>query len=119
MASSFFTKMFLSESIDGRPIRVITTAVSGQLIHTAVAVSGSVAIDEITMFACNNGSVDCQLAIKFGGLNDADLIFVTVPFQAGLMRVLPGLCLNNSSEVRVYATYDNCINVSGYVNRIT
>ena len=115
---SVFTKEFLSGSTSGRNVKVAATATPGTLIHTAV--SGTSSKDEIYLYATNTSTSAVKLTIEFGGTTSPDdLIEVTIPGEAGLYLVVPGLILNNALSVRAFADTANVININGFVNRIT
>lgn len=119
---ALFTKLNLSGSTGGRPVLVAATATAGTLIH-ATGTSASV-IDEIWLYASNTDTTDRKLTIEYGGVTSPnDLIEITIPAEAGLILVIPGLILNGDGtaarNVRAFAATANVINISGYVNRIS
>jgi hypothetical protein len=106
----------LSGSTDGLPIKVAQTATAGTLIHT----SDASATDKVTLYAMNTDTTDRKLTIEFGGVTAPDhLIEMTIPAEAGLIVVVPGLPLTNSKVVRAFAATANVILISGEVIRIT
>lgn len=118
MASA--VKRKLSGSTDGLGIKVVATASSGTTIHTAVAGTTAGTYDEIWLYAYNSDSSDRLLTIQYGGTaTPDDDIKVTVPFQQGVMLVVPGLILQNAAVVRAYAAAANVIIIYGFVNAIT
>jgi hypothetical protein len=111
-----YSKNILSGSTNGRQIKVVATASSGTLIHTAHAT----ALDEIWLYAVNDTATDRLLTIQWGGTTatDDDIEF-TVKAQNGLYLIVPGLLLTGGTVVRAYcAAAANAIQISGYVNRI-
>jgi hypothetical protein len=112
-----FSKQKFSESTNGRQIKVVATASSGTLIHTA----HSTAFDEVWLYAVNDTSTDRLLTIQWGGTTATDDdIEYTVKAQNGLYLIIPGLILTGSTTIRAYcAAAANAIQISGYVNRIT
>jgi hypothetical protein len=112
-----FSKLALSGSTDGKQIPVVATATAGTLIHTAQ--SGTAGLDEIWIYATNPTATGVLLTVEYGGALTADQIRVTIPSQAGLTVVVPGLVLNNAQVVRAFAATGSAINISGYINRIT
>jgi len=111
-----FSKALLSGSTNGRQIKVVATASSGTLIHTAHAT----ALDEIWLYAVNDTATDRLLTIQWGGTTttDDDIEF-TVRAQNGLYLIVPGLLLTGGTVVRAFcAAAANAIQISGYVNRI-
>lgn len=110
-----YTKEFLSGSTNGRQVKVAATTTPGTLIHTAHAT----AKDEIWIWAVNSDTTPRKLTIEFGGTTAPDdLIELTIPAEAGLLMVVPGLILSNSLVVRAFCASANVVTVSGYVNRI-
>ena len=113
-----FSKVLLSGSTNGRPIKISQTATSGNTIHTAV--SGASDIDEIYLYACNTSTSAVLLTIEFGGvLSPDDHIQFSIPGESGLYTVIPGLPLQNSLVIKAFAATTNRLTISGYVNRIT
>jgi hypothetical protein len=118
-----FSKITLSSSTDGRPIKVAATAIgtSPTLIHTGSTTATT--YDEVWIYAQNNHSADVALRLGFGGTTDPDdIIEFTVKTKAGLYLIVPGLVLKGNSTaltVKASAGTTNVISLSGYVNRIT
>ena len=120
-----FGKHRLSQSKNGRQIKVAATVTPGTLIHTGIdgyhVVQGDTTKqDEIWIYASNQHTASIALTIEFGGATDPDdLITVTVPSKSGLMLIIPGLIVWGGVEIRAFAGTANKILLSGYVNRIT
>jgi len=112
-----FSKIPFSGSTNGKAILVSQTATAGNLIHTAQ--SGTSGLDEIWLYASNNGATTVKLTVEYGGVNAADHIELNIPGESGLVLVVPGLVLNNTQVVRAFAGTTNVISISGYVNRIS
>jgi len=114
-----FTKQKLSQSSNGRQIVVDTTARStARLIHTST--SGTTNWDEIWIYATNVSSSDAVLTICWGGTTaDTDEMHITIPSKQGRTLVVDGKLLQNSLQVRAYASVVSVINIDGFVNRIT
>jgi hypothetical protein len=114
-----FSKVQLSGSPgNGRGVKVAATATAGTLIHTASATAG--VIDEVWLYVVNTDTSSRKLTIELGGTTAPDdLIEVTVPAEAGLMVVVPGLPLSGGVVVRAFAAAANVLIIHGYVNRIT
>lgn len=116
-----FTKTLLSGSTQGRGIKVAATASSGTTIH-ATGTSSSI-IDEVWLYAYNGDTTDRLLTIQYGSTTSPDDdIKITIPAQAGLVLVAPGLTLTGTgaaaNTVRAFAAAANVITIHGYVNRI-
>lgn len=118
-----FSKIALSSSTDGRPIKVVATAIatSPTLIHTGSTTATT--FDEVWIYAQNNHTADVALRLGFGGTTDPDdIIEFTVKTKAGLYLIVPGLVLKGNATaltVRAAAGTANVISLAGYVNRIT
>lgn len=111
-----FSKVILTGSTNGRNVKVSATSSPGTTIHTA----HSTAQDEIWLWAVNSDTTDRKITIEFGGTTAPDdTIEVTIPAEAGLINILPGIILTNSLVLKVYAATANVILVNGFVNRIT
>lgn len=112
-------KRKLSASTDGRNIKVAATASAGTTIHTAQSGTTAGLFDEIWLYAYNSDTVARLLTIQWGNTTAVDDdIKVTVPSQAGLVLVVPGLILQNGSIVRAYAAAANVVTIAGFVNQV-
>lgn len=113
-------KRKFSESVDGMPIKIVATSSPGTLIHTAVAGQIEGTYDQILMWAFNSHVADVVLTVEYGSNAAPDSNIVeTIEFRAGLTPIIPGLLLQNSREVRAFASIPNVITVGGEVNRIS
>lgn len=112
-----YSKRVLSDSTDGRPIKVAATATPGTLIHTATATSGE--IDELWLWAVNTDTATRKLTVEWGGTTSPDdLIEVGIASESGLILVVPGLPVRNGLIIRAFAAAANVLTIVGYVNRI-
>ena len=115
-----FSKIELTGSTDGRPIKVAATATPGTTIHTAQATTGADNYDEIWLWAFNSDTTARKLTIEFGGTTSPDDTFEqTIGAETGLTLVCPGLVLQNSLVVKAFCATTNVVMLVGYVNRIT
>jgi hypothetical protein len=117
-----FTKINLSGSTGGMPVKVAATATAGTTIHTTQ--TSATVLDEIWLYANNTDTTDRKLTIEYGGTTSPDnLIEITIPAEAGLVLIIPGLLLAGTGSagrvVRAFAATANVINITGYVNRIS
>lgn len=111
-----FTKVKLTGSTNGRGIKVAATATAGTLLHTADAT----ALDEIWIYLQNNGTLEIQTTIEFGGVTvPDDNIILSVPVKSGLVLAVPGLLVTGSVVVRAFAGTANLVVAYGFVNRIS
>lgn len=110
-----YTKILLSNSVNGRGIKIGAVATPGTAIHTAHATE----IDEIWLWAMNSDTVDRKLTVELGGVTAPDnLIEIKVPAEDGVQLIVPGLILTGGVLTKVFAETANVITISGYVNRI-
>lgn len=111
------TKHILSGSTYGQPISVAATGTPGTTIHTTG--TSATIIDEIWLYATNNGNAEQNLTIEYGSGN----ISLALPSKSGLSIVLTGLVLTGSGSagtvVKAFASSANEVLITGYVNRIT
>lgn len=110
-------KIVPSGSTNGKPIKVVATATLGTTFHTAAA--GTAGVDEVTMFLSNTDTVDRAVTVEFGGVSSPDnLMKFTVPAGDSILAV-PGIPIQNSLAVTVFAAAANVVTMWGYVNRIS
>lgn len=120
MAATTAVRRHLSASTNGSPVKVTATATAGTTIHAAGATSDGTVVDEVHLWAVNTSTSDVKLTLELAGATSPDnLIEVTIPAEAGLVPILPGLILDNSKTVAAFAASANVINIVGYVNRIS
>jgi hypothetical protein len=117
-----YSKVLLSGSTGGKPIKVVATATAGTTIH-ATGTSATVH-DEVWLYATNTSAALVQLTIEFGGTSSPDdLIVVGIPSKSGLSLIIPGLILTGDGAaartIRAFAGSANDVNITGFVNRIT
>ena len=112
-----YSKELLSGSTEGKGILVVATSTAGTTIHTAVA--GTTDIDEIWLYAVNTHTDDIKLTLEWGEATEPNgNIEITVPTEAGLMLLVPGLLLQGGNVVKAFAGTANEIVIHGYVNKI-
>ena len=115
-----YNKLTLSGSTDGRPVLVAATSSAGTTIHTAS--SNASIYHEIWLYAQNTDTTNRKLTVEFGGTTSPnDLIELTVPAEAGLTLVIPGIPIRGNATplvVRAFAATANVVTISGYVNEI-
>ncbi len=112
-----YTKLTLSESANGKQIKVSATSTPGTSVHTAV--NNTSDYDEIWLWAINQHTVDVAITVEWGETSSPDDNFtVTLLPKAGLTLIVPGLLLNNGLSVRIFASVADVVKISGFVNRI-
>lgn len=116
-----FSRVLLSGSTDGDPIKVTGTDSGGAVtLHTAVA--GSSAWDEVYLWVTNTDSSARTLTIEWGGTTDPDHLIVkalSIPANSPPICVVPGITLNNGGVVKAFASAANVVLITGHVNRIS
>lgn len=117
-----FSKVLLSGSSQGKGIKVAATSSTGTTIH-ATGTSSSI-IDEVWLWCVNSSTTAVKLTVQYGGTTSPDNdIEVTVPGEAGLMLVVPGLPVTGTgaaaTTIYAFAGTTNVLVIYGYVNRIT
>ena len=116
-----FTKQILSNSTDGKAIKVAATATAGTTIHTGSTTTTT--LDEVWLYAVNTSTSSVKLTIEWGEATAPDgNIEVTVLPEAGLVTVIPGLLIKGNATalvVKAFAGTADVICIHGYVNQIT
>jgi hypothetical protein len=115
---SDYKKRKLSESSDGRGIRVAATVTPGTLIHTALSNIAANEWDEVWIRAINTSGSSVKLTVEWGGTTAPDdLVEITIPAESGFTEVIPGHVLQNGAAVRAFADTADAIILHGFVNR--
>lgn len=115
-----FTKVLLSGSTNGKPIKVVATATAGTTLHTAV--TGTTSIDEVWLWCANTTNGALTLTVEWGGVTDPDNLLTkaySIPANSAPTLIAPGLPLNNALVIAAFASSANVLTVTGFVNRIT
>ena len=118
-----YSKVALSGgAADGTGIELAIDSGTFTTVHTTTTTATT--LDEIWLYAQNTDTSDRKLTLKFGGTDDPDdLIEVTIPTEAGLVLVVPGLILAGKASTGLIllgaGAAASKMTVYGYVNRIT
>lgn len=113
------SRVLLSGSTNGKPIKIAATATPGTTVHTAV--SGTAAYDEVYLWLTNTSASAVTATIEFGGTTDPDfhaLHSYSLPGNSLPIPVLTGQVLQNALVVGVFCGTANVVTATGYVNRI-
>src|SRR5574343_193517 len=113
------SRLMLSGSTNGRPIKVAATATPGTTVHTALA--GTTGIDEVYLWVTNADTAARDITAEFGGTTDPDdriVYALSIPAKSGPIPIVPGLCLQNALVIKAFGSVANKLLISGYVNRI-
>ena len=114
------SKVLLSGSTNGLPIACTGGTASANAVTAHTAGSGTSNIDEIWMWATNiSTTTSVLLTIEWGLANDAAGKIVHLINPSETVSIVPGIPLNNSKVVEVFASVVDVVNVFGFVNRIT
>jgi len=117
-----FTKVILSNSVNGRQILVSgTTSGSATAIHTATfGQTSSGSLDEIFLYASNNATSSVTCSILWGGTSEPDdVVRVILPPLNSRTLIADGKLLQNSLVVQAYSNVTNAVTIDGFVNRIS
>lgn len=118
------TKICLSGSTDGLPIKVTGTDYAGRVtIHTAG--SGTTNRDEMFIYAHADDAQASTVKLTMvwdNGTDPDDLMHVTLPAfgsagNDGMIPIITGLPLQNSKVLSAYAATANVVLITGWVNR--
>ena len=99
--------------------RAIGVSASGVVIHTVASLTTT--LDEVYLWAVNDGTQAYGVTVEFGGSNSADKITMSVANQEGPQLMVPGIILAGAATppvVSSFVTGTNTISILGYVNRI-
>lgn len=112
-----FKKRKLSESTDGRGIKVTSAAHPGIRVHTATTSVATNEWDEVWLKAVNTSTSAVKLTVMWGSTSSDDYIEITIPPETGVTEVIPGLVLQNGRDVRAFADTADVLVLHGFVNR--
>ena len=115
------SKVLLSGSTNGKPIKLTDTASSvntdaGYLVHTAVA--GTTDIDEVWIYASNTHTGAVTLTLEWGGVTSPDDHIKAVINPNETVLVAPGLPLQNGLHIKAFASVADKLILFGYANRM-
>jgi hypothetical protein len=114
-----YSRVLLSGSTNGKPVKIAATATPGTTVHTAIA--GTSAFDEIYLWLTNTDGTARTVVIEFGTTTSPDGHLVdtfNLPANSAPLPIITGQVLQNGLVVSVYASAANVILATGYVNRI-
>lgn len=114
-----YSRVLLSGSTNGRPIKVAATATAGTTVHTAI--TGTTGFDEVYLWATNTDTSARTITVEFGGVSDPDDLIVkafSIPPNSPPIPIVTGQSLQNGLVVRAFASAANVVLISGHVNRI-
>lgn len=120
-----FSKMALSPGgTEGSGAGILVTgtaSASATAIHRGP--STTTHYDEVWLYASNTDTTANKITIEYGGTTAGFLIEQTIPGEAGLILIVPGLIVKgNASPLDIKAwstTTGSVVTIFGYVNRIS
>ncbi len=115
MAFSTYTKAPLSSSPFGRSIAVTGTTQPGALIH----IPSFSQLDEIYLYAQNNGASGLTVNLLWGGTTVYDLMQSFLPAQSSRTMLVDGKLLTGTGTIGAYLSTHGTVAIDGFVNRIT
>ena len=113
------SRVLLSGSTNGKPIKIVATATLGTTIHTAV--TGTGAYDELYVWVTNTSGAVVTLTVEFGGATSPDNHLVdtySIPANSLPIPICTGQVLQNALLCTMFAGTANVLVATGYVNRI-
>jgi len=121
--ATYTKEFFTGSATDEGGTGIALPVDSGSFITIHTTPTTTTTLDEIWMYAVNSHSADLKVTIQFGGVEEPeDYIELTVPTEAGLVLVVPGLILQGKAStgliVKGAAATGDEVAVYGYVNRI-
>ena len=102
-----------SGSTNGRLIAIGTSATT---LHDTT--SSTTHMDEVFIYVVNSTAASIKVTLQIEGTAAANLIEDTIPSEAGLVLMLPGIRCNNTTDIDALAASAGC-NALVIVNRIT
>lgn len=114
------TRIPLSGSTDGRPIKVVATASPGTTVHTASTVATE--LDAIYLWAANTSAAAATLTIQWGGTTDPDDAHpkgYSLAANGIPTMIAAGAVLRNGLIIKAYSGTANVLTLTGYVLRVT
>lgn len=114
MSLSTYTKAPLSASPFGRSIAVTGTTLPGALIH----IPSFSQLDEIYLYAQNNGASALTVNVLWGGTTVYDLMQAFLVPQSGRVMLTDGKLLTGTGTIGAYLSTPGTVSIDGFVNRI-
>lgn len=115
-----YSRVLLSGSTNGRAVAVAAIVTPGTLLHTAIA--GTVAFDEVYLWASNVTGAAATLTLEWGGVldpTDHATKALSIAANSAPTPIMTGQVMNNALVVRAFSGTANALNITGYVNRIS
>jgi hypothetical protein len=115
-----YSKIVLSGSTAGQPIRLTATAPStGNVLHTCVSGAAGNSIDEVWIYAQPQVTTALLLSLSLGPTTVTSRIqhTITGDDKKGLILIVPGLPGNATSVWKAWVTTTSICEIWGFVNR--
>lgn len=107
----------LSASTNGQAISIAAVATPGTTIHTGTTATS--ASDEVHIWFTNTTTNPVTLTYEHGTTNVNSNIIRTIPGQAGLELIAPGLFLASGLVASAFASTASALKAHGFINRLT
>lgn len=115
--ATVISKLILSGSTNGKPIKVVATATPGTAIHTGTSNTSAGNGETCIVNVYNSDTVDRTITFECGGTASPDNhVKRTIP--AGETIAVPLPFLNSTSAVAAFGSAANVLVVSGYAEKI-
>lgn len=109
-----YTPIIPSGSTNGRLIQIANTSTT---LHDSTA--STTHMDEVFIYVCNTSTSAVKVTIEIEGTAAANLIEDTIPAESGFVLMVPGIRVNNTTDIDALAATTNVCNALVIVNRIT
>jgi len=76
-------------------------------------------MDEVFVYVCNTSTSAVKVTLEIEGTAAANLAEDTIPAESGFVLMLPGIRVNNTTNIDAKAATTNVCNALVIVNRIT
>lgn len=115
--SAIYSKQILSASTNGKQIGVTGTQAPGNIVHTSSA--GSLSMDEVWLYAVNNGTAAANLSMWWGGTGSSDLSqYVLLP-NLGRQLIVDGKLATQGIQVSAWLAANGTVALDGFVNNMS
>ncbi len=109
-----YGKLLLSGSTNGKQIPVTGTVT----VHTAT--SSGTELDEVWLYAINNGNTLASLTLLWGGTGTSDSLQTTLPTTGnGRTLIVDGKLIGGALPINAWILGNGTVAIDGFVNRIS
>ncbi len=100
-------------SANGRLIQLANTSTK---LHDST--TATTHMDEVFIYVCNNHTSDVEVTIEVEGTGIESQIIDTIPSKSGFVLMVPGMRVQNTTDIDAKAGTTNVCNAMVIVNRI-